>query len=731
MNTVSRDSTSDVILRTLTGEYPIANCEQLEDVAKCLSGILYRRSHWIGVEALRQEVGEKSRKLLEGLLGISSSNTQWEALARSGIIEVSMSPATSQVVRRFPWEFLLSSATEAARSEPSLVVRCLRTTSKKKTKKPIRSASPKLLVLRSLPGFLNEYYSSDSLQIEQSNVEANLGIRSRPPLVNPTLRQVQSTVAAQRPAILHVSGVDTIQAEQLRNDTAGMSSEPGMMLQAENGNPQPVLADNLASALCAATAKPKLISFNFHNSTPLGAAAVAHGAAAALCFQGEIDDMLAEIFFCNFYLAWRLSRNWNVLDAFRLAWQKLVERQRVQLHGTGIVLWSSGSLLDQERQHRENTRASEPVDQPPLYLQDRFDEHIERPAKLSRATVPLKVRVVPSRALNYSMLHNNRSPFEWFIIYKPQPMGRIDGVSVEVTLHVGEEHMPYNTVGSIDYMYWLVHEELRLPLTSVLARSVRESVYTSLFVKVQHKRDVLYEQTHRVKLLPIDQWQDDDDNRQWLPSFVLPRDAAIPRIVDCSQKYISLLADDYGAGFEGYQSKPEDVDQRVRGIWWTLIHDMPISYIAPPPTFGQNAQRLRSPSEVLETRRGTCVDLALLLASCLEYVDLYPVIFLLEGHAFPGYYRSEQTYWKVRDWALQESFSSKELWLFGQEFYGMLIQLVRQGELVPIETVGLTERRGFWDAIEQGGVNLRSKSSFQFMVDIKLARECDVTPLPL
>ena len=32
----------------------------------------------------------------------------------------------------------------------------------------------------------------------------------------------------------------------------------------------------------------------------------------------------------------------------------------------------------------------------------------------------------------------------------------------------------------------------------------------------------------------------------------------------------------------------------------------------------------------------------LLIASCLENVDIYPVIFLLKDHAFPGYWRNEE-----------------------------------------------------------------------------------------
>jgi hypothetical protein len=50
---------------------------------------------------------------------------------------------------------------------------------------------------------------------------------------------------------------------------------------------------------------------------------------------------------------------------------------------------------------------------------------------------------------------------------------------------------------------------------------------------------------------------------------------------------------------------------------------------------------------------------------------------------------------------------------------------------VPLESVRLTENSGFWDAVEAGRENLADKREFYSMVDIALAREKQVTPLPL
>jgi len=50
---------------------------------------------------------------------------------------------------------------------------------------------------------------------------------------------------------------------------------------------------------------------------------------------------------------------------------------------------------------------------------------------------------------------------------------------------------------------------------------------------------------------------------------------------------------------------------------------------------------------------------------------------------------------------------------------------------VPLESVWLTERSGFWDAVDGGKDNLKSRSRFHSMLDIARARDENVTPLPV
>jgi hypothetical protein len=246
----------------------------------------------------------------------------------------------------------------------------------------------------------------------------------------------------------------------------------------------------------------------------------------------------------------------------------------------------------------------------------------------------------------------------------------------------------------------------------------------------------IFRQTYSVRLLPIEQWQDDDDNRCWLPSFILPDDSAVIRIIDNAQRYLFALADDASAGFAGYQeNRAESVNNQVRAIWWALTNDISLNYVNPLPAYSlpgsQGAQRIRTPSEMLKAKRGTCLDVSLLFASCLEYIDLEPVVFLLQGHALPGYLRDAQARPKLQSLLEMVEDSSQAPWMFGKECFGEIRELLDSGDIVPVETIGLNSGMGFWTAVDVAGAKIRREGAFEYLLDLKLARENGVTSLPI
>ena len=125
-------------------------------------------------------------------------------------------------------------------------------------------------------------------------------------------------------------------------------------------------------------------------------------------------------------------------------------------------------------------------------------------------------------------------------------------------------------------------------------------------------------------------------------AFVQPNHPAAADVLnDASQL---LLARTGSSSLEGYQKDDEGqrADAIAHAIFDALATRIP-NYINPPASFEQTGQKLRPMDQVLEERQGTCFDLACAYASCLEQAGLHPVIFLVHGHAFTGYFRADRT----------------------------------------------------------------------------------------
>lgn len=360
----------------------------------------------------------------------------------------------------------------------------------------------------------------------------------------------------------------------------------------------------------------------------------------------------------------------------------------------------------------------------------------------------IQVDLEVAEEINYSLLHNNRPLLNKLTLTK-LVAGPVDEITVLVELYVGAESYPYRyTIPVLNEVQVPLSAQVKIPLTANLPRSLQERVQSAVYVKVTCGPRTAFEDTRRVTLIPVDEWLDDTNNNPWLPSFVLPRDPVILKIINASRRYLIGIIDDPSAGFDGYQQAAEGaIDRQVQSIWTALVNEYRLQYINPPPAYSEQTQRLRTPSEIVASNTGTCIDLALLLASCLEYIGIYPVVVLLTGHAFVGYWRSDtahddfmavttvpSTVPAVGDPATRDAglpYVDPYGWRLTKMSYAEIMAYVTSGDLVMLEATYLTGAYSFKDAKTEGRANLRSRTEFDSLLDIQCARALSVTPLPM
>ena len=755
--------------------------------------VLRSRQRWVHDALVREQHQADARDTL-AQLGVGP--TELQALARASTLVVRVPyqhEAVGWEARAFPWEYVLAAATReqrrgpAGRPTPLTVIRELQVQHEVEGQwAPVPRAAVDLppwtalevMFVNTVPAELRERWSVDE---ELANFRRALpaGIAEVRVLDYPSLAELQAAVRLHRPHLLHIAGMDshqglrelgTAKGDAARVEVLETAGGPGgvhrvselladtrrivdgLLLRGVDGLPQLVPAQVFARALAEADARSYLVTLNLWNSAArLAPMLVAEGAAlAAVGFQDAFDDSLAEFMLTQLRRA-LFANGFDLPAAFRTAWEE-VRALPESVDATGVTLWVGAPVFVDAATRERHARAAE------AKARQARGQRGER-AQDRALTAQVRCEIEPYPELNYAVLHNAQPLFRRFVLAcdLPEQAAPLD---VDVAVHLGDEVARFQRRVQLKYPRERLTDKIHVPLTAEVARRVHEAINTSLSVRVSQGSEVLYHDSHRLRLLPVDQWRDNRRDGRWLPSFVLPRDPAVMQAVSMAQRYNRVLRDDPSAGFEGYQCVPEaatpdaideealrGVDRQVEALWATLLHDWRLSYINPPPSYSGDldSQRLRVPSRVKADGAGTCIDLALLFAACLELIDVHPVIFLLKGHALPGWWRHpsyQQEYQQMRAANYSEvvdadasgnsaANAQAKSWHTGEASWAEVARWVRERKLVPIETVRLTEHCGFIEAIEAGVQALAERSDYEAMLDIVTARRAQVTPLPL
>lgn len=244
---------------------------------------------------------------------------------------------------------------------------------------------------------------------------------------------------------------------------------------------------------------------------------------------------------------------------------------------------------------------------------------------------------------------------------------------------------------------------------------LQEAVKASIRVSVVHGTDELAHIQQLINVLAYDQWAGTRALPELLAAFCMPNNPAIDLLVGKASKL--LRATHPELSMDGYQSKSRDVVWKQVSALYSAISAEGLQYAEPPASFGTDGQKIRTPDRILEGRVATCLDLAMLFASCLEQAGLHCVILFKEGHAWVG------------------------VWLHPACFPDPLTddalavrKRVDSGEFLVFETTGVAQhhsrRPSLRIATEQGREHLWEEESFRYAVDIHRARELQIKPLP-
>jgi hypothetical protein len=232
------------------------------------------------------------------------------------------------------------------------------------------------------------------------------------------------------------------------------------------------------------------------------------------------------------------------------------------------------------------------------------------------------------------------------------------------------------------------------------------------------KGELIGETAKDVTILAADQWKASPLQLalEMLAAHVQPNAAAITALMrDVSDRLGTATG---RSAIDGYQSEnPERVDAIATAVW-DAMRARDIRYAVPPASWGLNGQKVRTPAEVLDGRLGTCLDTTVTMAAALEQAGINTTLWLLDGHALLGYWRTDS--------ALNTISTTEVI---------DVVNLVDLGQLRLVETTMVTggaESAPFDDATAAPRTQhlAGDLSNILGVTDIRQARRSKILPLP-
>lgn len=257
---------------------------------------------------------------------------------------------------------------------------------------------------------------------------------------------------------------------------------------------------------------------------------------------------------------------------------------------------------------------------------------------------------------------------------------------------------------------------VKLILNTPFLFSLTEKLVGALDISIAQGEETVYRESREIALLAYDQWSGLNAMPELTAAFIMPN---LPQLAPILRDASALLGQWTGTpSFTAYQTQnPNQVKLQMAALYTTLAKQG-LGYNLPPASFEKSGQRIRLPHIVLEQKQGTCLDLAVLYASCLEAVGLHALLFFTDGHAFCGCWLEEATF---ADCVVDDLSAIEKRMAAGAE------------ELLAVECTDFVagKQKTFDQAMAQGLENLHGPAEFLCAIDIQRVRVSGIRPIPL
>jgi len=268
--------------------------------------------------------------------------------------------------------------------------------------------------------------------------------------------------------------------------------------------------------------------------------------------------------------------------------------------------------------------------------------------------------------------------------------------------------LPANTPIEIRRPNLIVHGSYIATLT--------EQMDCVMYISIYKDDKEIYQESHVISILPYDIWPGLSFEASLLAAFVLPNHPIVEAIKHDAATYLNKFTG--SSAFDGYQSDdPNRVINMAAALYYAL-QKKDIVYSEPPSS--SVGQKIRLPDEIINTRLGTCMDLTLFYAACLEQCGLRPILIMIKGHIFLGV------------WLVKEAEASEHL----EEDPTQIVKRIADGvnEILIVECTAMCSGQNMTFDVARAAAEktlIEKHDEFELFVDVDRARRSGINPLPI
>ena len=316
--------------------------------------------------------------------------------------------------------------------------------------------------------------------------------------------------------------------------------------------------------------------------------------------------------------------------------------------------------------------------------------------------------------INFAIQQNGASIIHQLSIENTTPAPLKD-IQVQITTEPTFGNAAPIAVAQIPPNESICLSSFNLTLSANYFTQLTERLSGNLKIEITSEAESVFCQTYPIDILAYDQWGGLNVLPEMLAAFITPNHTAIVPIIKRAASILGQWTDN--PSLDEYQSRTPDRVRKQMAAIYTAITEQQIIYSTIPASFEEYGQRVRLADSVMAQKLGTCLDMALLYASCLEAIGLNALIIITQGHAFAG------------AWLVPETFPDPTI-----DDVSLLTKRTAEGiyDITLVETtcMNMGHSSDFDNAVKKANGKLTDGNSFILAIDVKRARHSGIRPIP-